>query len=157
MEKEKLRNQLEYCWKKQPLNKDQFKGQNSLLKDQSEYNYIINFVSEIYQGETTLKSSAILKNESLHDDLHRNHGNKIDLIFSIAELQLELSVLEVSGSPTNSDHSHYIGDRNKLAKMLKIILNYIIKKHPGHFEIIRKVRLYGIQIYNKDFQICGFD
>ncbi len=96
-----------------------------------------------------MKASAILKNQKLRDDYHRCHRNKIDLIISITEILLEMAVMKVSGSLSNPNHSHYMGDRNKIAKMLKIIINYTITNHPGEFEMIRKIKFFGIQIYSK--------
>ncbi|CAG8707124.1 13362_t:CDS:2, partial [Racocetra persica] len=40
----------------------------------------------------------------------RNPGSKIDAIIKLLEVDLELSVVEVSGSPKDADHNHYIGD-----------------------------------------------
>lgn len=101
------------------------------------------------RGEKTLRCSAILLNQSLKDDDRRCSGNKIDAIMSILDLGLEFSTLEVSGSPSSPDHTHYVGDRNKTAKMLKIILNYIFIKYPGDFEKFRRIKVYGVQIYGK--------
>ena len=67
----------------------------------------------------------------------------------MVELDLEISVLEVSGSPTYLDHTHYVGDRNKIAKMLKIILNYIKINYSGCYEDFRRIKVYGIQVYGK--------
>ncbi|RGB24171.1 hypothetical protein C1646_726742 [Rhizophagus diaphanus] len=71
----------------------------------------------------------------------------------MVELDLEISVLEVLGSPTCLDHTHYIGDRNKIAKMLKIILNYIKINCLGCYEDFRRIKVYGIQVYNHNFYI----
>lgn len=100
-----------------------------------------------------MKASAILKNQSLRDDYHRSHRNKIDLLLSINEILLEISIIEVSGAPCETDHSHYVGDRNKIAKMLKIIINNIAINYPGDFGMLRKIKFFGIQIYGK---IYGF-
>ncbi|CAG8543847.1 3029_t:CDS:2 [Paraglomus brasilianum] len=43
----------------------------------------------------------------------------------IIDMGLEFSTLEVSGSPSKLDHTHYVGDQNKTAKMLKIKIIYI--------------------------------
>ncbi|KAG9300325.1 hypothetical protein G9A89_011398 [Geosiphon pyriformis] len=104
-------------------------------------------------GEQALRCSAILLNASQQDNNRRSPGSKIDAIIMLTELGLEFSVLEVSSSPSNSDHTHYVGDRNKIAKNLKIILNFIRKKHTGNFEQFRKIKVYGIQIYDKSFYI----
>ncbi|CAG8767960.1 13972_t:CDS:2, partial [Racocetra persica] len=155
-------------YKKQALKlatifKNQFEDdRNTFTEEQTEYNFIINFVSQIFKllfkdnkslkldwGEKTLKASAVLKNELLQDDYRRSHGNKIDLVMSIVDIKLESIIMEVSGSPNEQDHTHYVGDRNKIAKMLKIIINYTITKYPGSFEVFRKIKVYGIQIYSK--------
>ncbi|CAB5377246.1 unnamed protein product [Rhizophagus irregularis] len=99
-------------------------------------------------GEKTLRCSAILLNRSLKDDDRRCSGNKIDAIMSILDIGLEFSTLEASGSPSKPVHTHYAGDRNKTAKMLKIILNYIYIKYPGDFEKFRRIKVYGVQIYD---------
>ena len=106
------------------------------------------------RGEQALRCSAILLNES---QTCRNPGS-IDAIIMLTEPGLEFSVLEVSSSPSDPDHTHYVGDRNKTAKNLKIILNFIRKKYPGDFEQFRKMKVYGIQIYSKFYLIkqnCG--
>jgi len=87
-----------------------------------------------------LRSSATLLNQSLKDD-------EIDAILSMIDLRLEISTLEVSGSPSCLEHTHYVGDRNKTAKMLKIILNFIKINYSGCFEEFRRIKAYGVQIY----------
>ena len=56
-------------------------------------------------------------------------GNKLDLILSISEILLEIS-----------------GVGKKIAKMLKIILG---TKYPDNFELLRRIKVFGIQIYGK--------
>ncbi|RGB23456.1 hypothetical protein C1646_535174 [Rhizophagus diaphanus] len=169
-EKKKLR--VSEKWKHKSLKlakifKDQFENdRNMLTKEQTEYNYIINFISRLFKlmfkeddeveldwGEKTLKAAAILKNQSLRDDYRRSHGNKIDLLLSINEILLEMSIMEVSGAPCETDHSHYVGDRNKIAKMLKIIINNIAINYPGDFGMLRKIKFFGIQIYAHTFYV----
>ncbi|CAG8601679.1 9082_t:CDS:2, partial [Funneliformis mosseae] len=87
------------------------------------------------------------------DDDRRCTGNKIDAIISMVDFDLEVSTLEVSGSPSCPDHTHYIGDRNKTAKMLKIILNFIKVNYSGDFGQFRRIKVYGVQIYDHDFYI----
>jgi len=65
----------------------------------------------------------------------------------LAELNIEFAIVEVSGPPCNPDHAHYVGDRNKIAKNLKSILNFIRIKHSGDFEDFRKIKVVGVQIY----------
>lgn len=61
--------------------------------------------------------------------------------------------MEVSGPPCNPDHAHYVGDRNKIAKNLKSILNFIRIKHSGDFEDFRKIKVVGVQIYENVFYV----
>jgi len=171
-ERAKLRTNDNIIWKRRALElmkifRDQFSdGRNRLKEDQTEYNYIVKFVSRIYTmlfkdksfldcnwGEKTLRCSAILLNQSLKDDDRRCSGNKIDAIISILELELEFSTLEVSGSPSCLDHTHYVGDRNKTAKMLKIILNFIKTNYQGDFEKFRSIKVYSVQIYDHNFYV----
>jgi len=72
------------------------------------------------------------------------------------ELNLEFSVTEVSGSPSNLDHSHYVGDHNKIAKNLKIILNFIRMTYHGNFQEFRKIKVYGVQIYSKFHELTDW-
>ncbi|CAG8666907.1 9948_t:CDS:10, partial [Acaulospora morrowiae] len=172
-EREKLRANGNTRWKKQVLQlmkifqKQFLNGRNRLKEDQTEGDYIIKFISHIYTilfedksflecswGESTLRYSTFLFNRSLRDDDRRCSGNKIDAILSMVDMDfLEFSTLEVSGPPSCLDHSHYVGDKNKTAKMLKIILNYIKIKYPGDFEVFRRIKVYGIQIYDHNFYI----
>ncbi|RHZ81460.1 hypothetical protein Glove_120g147 [Diversispora epigaea] len=172
-EREKIRANGNIKWKKKVLQlmkifREQFPNGNNLLEeDQTEGNYIIQFVSQVFimlfkdksvlkymWGESTLRCSAFLFNRSLRDDDRRCSGNKIDAIFSIVEMNfLEFSTLEVSGPPSCLDHTHYVGDKNKTAKMLKIILNYIKIKYPGDFQVFRRIKVYGVQIYDHNFYI----
>lgn len=170
--REKLRKEGNIRWKKLSLElmkifREQFPNSRNLFKEeQTEYDYIIRFVSRVYimlfkdktllkcnWGEKTLRCSAILLNRSLKDDNRRCSGNKIDAIMSILDIGLEFSTLEVSGSPSKPDHTHYVGDRNKTAKMLKIILNYVYIKYPGDFEKFRRIKVYGVQIYDHNLYV----
>ena len=81
--------------------------------------------------------NPILLNESQKDNNRRNPGKKFDAIIMLTEPGLEFSVLEVSSSLSDPHHTHYVGDRNRIAKNLKVILNFIRKKYPGNFEQLR--------------------
>ncbi|CAG8669864.1 9312_t:CDS:10 [Funneliformis caledonium] len=159
-------------WKRQIIKiskifRDQFEnGKNSFKEKQTEYQYIINFIAPIYKimfkdllhlsfdwGEKALKCSAILLNKSQRDNDRRSPGSKIDTIIKLMELNLEFSIVEVAGSPSDPDHSHYVGDRNKIAKNLKIILNYIRTEYSGDFQQFRKIKVYGVQIYSKYYEL----
>ena len=88
-------------------------------------------------------------NKKQKDDSHQCSGSKIDLIMMLREMQLEFVVMEVSGPPLEGEHTHFIGDRNNIAKNLKILLNFIRITYPGNFQEFRKIKLHGIQIYSK--------
>ncbi|GBC22659.2 kinase-like domain-containing protein [Rhizophagus irregularis DAOM 181602=DAOM 197198] len=123
---EKLRKEGNIRWKKLSLELMKYTGNSSQIveisskEEQTEYDYIIRYVSRVYimlikdkpllkcyWGEKTLRCSAILLNRSLKDDNRRCSGNKIDAIMSILDIGLEFSTLEVSGSPSKPDHIHY--------------------------------------------------
>ncbi|CAG8547289.1 2133_t:CDS:2 [Funneliformis caledonium] len=158
IECEKLRENGNTIWRKRVLDLMEIL--------QTEGHYIIKFVSHIFTmlfedqlfldcrwGESTLQCSADQLNQSLRDDDRRCTGNKIDAIISMVDFDLEVSTLEVSGSPSCPDHTHYVGDRNKTAKGLKIILNFIKVNYPGDFGEFRRIKVYGVQIYDHDFYI----
>ncbi|CAG8614744.1 27928_t:CDS:2 [Dentiscutata erythropus] len=69
------------------------------------------------------------------------------MIIKLSKLDLEISVTEITGSSLNPDHSHFVEDRNKIAKNLKIILNFIHKTYSGNFQLFHKIKVYGVQIY----------
>ncbi|CAG8674336.1 8422_t:CDS:2, partial [Paraglomus brasilianum] len=157
---------VEFIYKKRVLDlakvfcKQIQNGENALQTDQSEYNYIITFISHIFDflfkdlehiksmwGEKSLRAAAALLNKKQKDDSRRRSGSKIDLIMMLREIQLEFLVMEVSGPPLEDNHTHFVGDRNKIAKNLKILLNFIRTTYPGNFQEFRKIKLYGIQIY----------
>ncbi|CAG8448307.1 1222_t:CDS:10 [Funneliformis mosseae] len=118
-------------------------------------------ISKIYRNQfengknsfKALKCSAILLNISQRDNDRRSPGSKIDTIIKLMELNLEFSIVEVSGSPSDPDHSHYVGDRNKIAKNLKIILNYIRTEYSEDFQQFRKIKVYGVQSYSKYYEL----
>lgn len=68
-------------------------------------------------------------------------------------LNLEFSVMEVSGSPSDPDHFHYVRDRKNITKNPKIILNYIRTKYSGDFQQFRKIKVYEVQIYSKYYEL----
>ncbi|CAB4482601.1 unnamed protein product [Rhizophagus irregularis] len=173
---EKLRKEGNIRWKKLSLELMKYTGNSSQIveisskEEQTEYDYIIRYVSRVYimlikdkpllkcyWGEKTLRCSAILLNRSLKDDNRRCSGNKIDAIMSILDIGLEFSTLEVSGSPSKPDHIHYVGDRNKTAKMLKIILNYVYIKYSGDFEKFRRIKctVYKYMITTYMYIVCA--
>ncbi|CAG8432702.1 5684_t:CDS:10 [Diversispora eburnea] len=132
MERLKLRTSGDVKWKKQVLN---------LLK---------------ILGERTLKCSKYVFNQmnqvSKNDD-QRFLDHEIDAIISMSELDLEFSILEVSGSPSSLEPTRYLGNKNRIANMLKTILNFIKKNYSGSLELFRRIKVYGVQIYNHFFYV----
>ncbi|CAG8820943.1 41771_t:CDS:10, partial [Gigaspora margarita] len=151
-EREKLRADGNIKWKKRSLELMKIFSQMAEITSKKIKPNMTTLLGLSLAGEKTLRCSAILLNQSMKDDNRRCSGNKIDAIMSILDLDLEFSTLEVSGSPSSLDHTHYVGDRNKTAKMLKIILNYIFIKYPGDFEKFRRIKVYGVQIYVANFR-----
>ncbi|CAG8562888.1 8983_t:CDS:10, partial [Scutellospora calospora] len=165
-ERSNLRTGSNDQWKRRILTIAKALYANAFNDDQTEYHYIITFIYVVFKplfkdfqhiglawGEKSLRCSAILFNNSQQDSDRRNPGSKIDAIIKLLEVDLEFSVVEVSGSPKDHDHNHYIGDRNKIAKSLKIILNYIRMNYQGDFQQFRKIKVYGIQVFNNFFYI----
>ncbi|CAG8534871.1 6781_t:CDS:2, partial [Acaulospora morrowiae] len=59
---------------------------------------------------------------------------------------LEFSIGEISGPPNQLDHSHFFKDKIKIAKMLKVIINRIVK-YGGTGMDLSLVKLYGLHVY----------
>ena len=59
----------------------------------------------------------------------------------------EFTVVEVSGPPLKQDWVHFKGDRMKILKMLKTLVNRLAKLCPK--SDIRMIKLYGLQSYRK--------
>jgi hypothetical protein len=66
--------------------------------------------------------------------------------------KLEFAIGEVSGPPNQHQHPHFFGDKLKIAKMLKVMLNRIVRVYEGIGESLSLLKLYGLQIYGKYFQ-----
>ncbi|CAG8505601.1 18702_t:CDS:1, partial [Racocetra persica] len=65
----------------------------------------------------------------LKKDDKENHSNsrKIDIVWATKPLKIEFAIAEISGPPNEHQHSHYFSDKIKIAKMLKIMLNRIMR------------------------------
>jgi len=81
------------------------------------------------------------------DDERRSSGKKIDTIICMREEDKEFSVTEVSGPPLKNDWTHFMGDRMKIMKMLKTLMNQFAKLNPS--SDITLIRLFGLQAYCK--------
>lgn len=93
------------------------------------------------------RASADDQNSQKRDEERRSPGRKIDAIVIIKEEKEEFSVTEISGPPAQKDWSHFTGDRMKIVKMLKTLMNRYAMLCPN--SDIRIVKLYGMQFYCK--------
>ncbi|CAJ0849040.1 3206_t:CDS:2, partial [Entrophospora sp. SA101] len=105
-------------------------------------------------GETCLKASSEDCNSQKVDDKNRSPGRKINTIITLREEDEEFSVIEVSGPPSKKNWSHFKSDRMKISKMLKTLINRLVKICPS--SDIRMVRLYGMQSYLYELIIYEF-
>ncbi|KAI9490305.1 hypothetical protein BDB00DRAFT_941095 [Zychaea mexicana] len=63
---------------------------------------------------------------------------------------MDFSLVEISGPPNANNHSHHIGDRNKLAKALKQQLKKIRRTiTDGDVELYEAIKLFEVQVYGK--------
>ncbi|RUP52300.1 hypothetical protein BC936DRAFT_148351 [Jimgerdemannia flammicorona] len=85
----------------------------------------------MFWGEKTLRSSSVLANRFQQEDNRRSLGSRIDTIILLAEMNLEFAIVEVSGSPCNLEHTHFVGDRKKISK----------------------IKVVGVQIYDSVFYV----
>ncbi|CAG8711368.1 16730_t:CDS:2, partial [Funneliformis caledonium] len=141
---------------------------NLLLESMSEGTYIVSVLGPIINklfiknkkgwrvkyGETCLKASAKDCNSQKEDDERRSAGRKIDAIITLKEEDEEFSVVEVSGPPSKRDWTHFKGDRMKIVKMLKTLINRLAELRPR--SDIRKIKLYAMQSYLHEIIIYEF-
>ncbi|KAF0485242.1 hypothetical protein F8M41_022852 [Gigaspora margarita] len=106
---------------------------------------------KVFFGEISLFASAedfgLIKN----DEEDRSSGRKIDIVWTTSP-KIEFAIGEVSGPPNRRHHPHFLGDKLKIAKMLKVMLNKIVRIIGGVGESLSLLKLYGLQIYGKYFQ-----
>jgi hypothetical protein len=102
-------------------------------------------------GEISLFASAEDYDLTKDDEEDRSSGRKIDIVWTTLP-KLEFAIGEVSGPPNQRQHSHFFGDKLKIAKMLKVMLNRIVRVYEGIGESLSLLKLYGLQIYGKYFQ-----
>lgn len=106
----------------------------------------INQGTDSNRGEGATQSEAQIDNEALDDGDRRTIGNQVDGRYTWTALETEICVVEISGPPTQKDHTHFVGDRNKIAKSLKKIMK-AINKTTG--TPISCFHLVGVQFYGK--------
>lgn len=69
-------------------------------------------------------------------------------------MHAEISVVEVSGPISKVDKSHFLGDRSKIAKNLRLIYKQIEKlTNTPSLSDLKKLKLYGLQVYRKYYHI----
>ncbi|GET57676.1 hypothetical protein GLOIN_2v1612991 [Rhizophagus irregularis DAOM 181602=DAOM 197198] len=101
----------------------------------------------IFFGEKCLFASSEDRNLEKNDGKDRSAGQKIDIIWSIKPTDLEFSICEVSGPPNQHSHTHFFNDKLKIAKMLKVIFNRIIRKYGSVGINLTSLKLYGLHVY----------
>ncbi|CAG8576428.1 7688_t:CDS:2 [Cetraspora pellucida] len=103
---------------------------------------------EIYFGEKNLFASAEDFDLKKDDKKNRSNGRKIDIVWATRPLKIEFAIAEISGPPNEHQHSHYFSDKIKIAKMLKVMLNRIVRIYGGVKTNLNLLKLYGLQVYN---------
>ncbi|CAG8565581.1 5456_t:CDS:1, partial [Paraglomus occultum] len=81
-----------------------------------------------------------------NDEEDRSSGRKIDIVWATSP-KLEFAIGEISGPPNQRQHPHFFGDKLKIAKMLKVVLNRIVRINGGVRESLSMLKLHGLQIY----------
>ncbi|KAG9300777.1 hypothetical protein G9A89_023575 [Geosiphon pyriformis] len=102
----------------------------------------------VFFGEVCLFASAEDYDLKKSDEEHRSIGRKIDIIWTTKPPKLEFAIAEISGPPNQHQHSHFFEDKIKIAKMLKIMLNRIVRLYGGISNNLNLLKLYGLQIYD---------
>ncbi|ORX53112.1 hypothetical protein DM01DRAFT_316802 [Hesseltinella vesiculosa] len=143
----------------------QFRGaMNRMESKQTEYNFIMTFLHPLLErllrhcqnidvmwGEQSLSASKEMDNWKLLDSDRRSNGSSIDCIMTHVPTGMEVAVVEVSGPPAQSQHSHYVGDRTKIAVNLKKIMKKILGTYSNaNPAALSKIAPIGLQVYNHD-------
>ncbi|EPB86972.1 hypothetical protein HMPREF1544_06190 [Mucor circinelloides 1006PhL] len=101
-------------------------------------------------GESHLKCAT----KHINDESRAAVGPKIDIIITSEALHAEISVVEASGPVSKVDKSHFLGDRSKIAKNLRLIYKQIEKlTNRPSLSDLKKLKLYGLQVYRKYYHI----
>ncbi|CAI2195991.1 19977_t:CDS:2, partial [Funneliformis geosporum] len=72
---------------------------------------------------------------------------EIDAVWATKPPKVEFAICEVSGPPNQRQNSHFFTDKIKIRKMVKIMLNRIVRVFGGNSSIFILLKLYGLQIY----------
>lgn len=99
-----------------------------------------------YSGEPHVRCAAANTN----GDERTQSGSKIDIILLHKIYHFAISICEGSGPYFESNRNHFLGDRNKLAKNMRHILNNIEDASPTpNATSFKKIKIYGLQVYRK--------
>ncbi|CAG8594137.1 4054_t:CDS:10, partial [Dentiscutata erythropus] len=103
---------------------------------------------DLFFGEVCLYASAEDADLKKDDAEDRNPGRKIDAVWATKPPKIEFAICEVSGPPNQRQHSHFFTDKIKIGKMLKIMLNRIVRVYGGNSSIFSLLKVYGLQVYD---------
>jgi hypothetical protein len=104
----------------------------------------------VFSGEPYLKVTADHNNDALNDKDARSKGPKIDMIFRNTQFNIDIVILEISGPNHKINQVQNLGDRFKIAKNLKIMMESLLSSARYATPINkRKIKSYGFHIYCK--------
>ncbi|CAO3618048.1 unnamed protein product [Mucor hiemalis] len=146
----------------------QFRGNRNVFIDPSikKYHFASAFIfplldetfddtSRMVIGQKWRKTKLLYAKKNEHDalsDAHRRTpGPTIDGVYTIPSINhTEFVIIELSGGPSCDEFDH-LGDRNKIAKNLKLMMKRIITQRVHKSCIgISSVKIYGLQVYKND-------
>ncbi|CAJ0746607.1 2044_t:CDS:2, partial [Entrophospora sp. SA101] len=160
---EKKDSSKKYLWDYSYLLLNSIERDNELLKDSlSERHYRESFFTTMmsslfhdytqdmatFYREKCLFASAEDYGLKKDDSETQSTGRKIDIVWCIEPIKLEFAIGEISSSPNQRCHSHFFDDKLKIAKMLKVMLNKIVRTYGGNSSMLNHLNLYGVQAYN---------
>ncbi|KAI7902785.1 uncharacterized protein BX663DRAFT_510479 [Cokeromyces recurvatus] len=118
---------------------------------QKENDYKLHFVAPLYKA--LFRQNQNMKKEWGNSSVGKT---KVDGLLSVLNEEgvvALLSIVEVSGPWSVTSNNHYMKDKKKIAKNLKLIINQIYNMNTRGGSNIKKVKLYGLQLYKKNFHV----
>ncbi|CAG8493516.1 3880_t:CDS:10 [Gigaspora margarita] len=73
-----------------------------------------------------------------------SNGRKIDIVWATKPLKIEFAIAEISGPPNEYQNFHYFSDK---IKIVKVMLNRIVRIYGGVKTNLNLLKLYGLQVY----------